>query len=259
MSNYVKLTCTATYRSIMSTLRYLISIFLCSFTFLQAIDHSYPTLAPKLKHLEKKLQTNGRKRALLPKLLPHKDESYLLEFHSDNCEFCDQMEPVLQRLEDDLSTKVRRINVGLRRDFVSLLENIGFEEYGNFPFYFNRRTGQAIGGPTSYLNLKHLGVGNSRLTFTDNPQNIHNREKNRSKKRGIGTKGFLLDTLNRPPKKDDKKATKSTVKASKKQNEKSDKKPLITPRDTSMDKLPASKRLELRRAARKAKREANKS
>jgi len=39
---------------------------------------------------------------MLPQLLPHKDTSYLLAFGSDNCDHCDQMEPVLQRLEEDL-------------------------------------------------------------------------------------------------------------------------------------------------------------
>jgi thiol-disulfide isomerase/thioredoxin len=243
----------------MSTLRSLISIFLCCCSYLCASDQSYPAFAPKIKHLEKKLPTNGRKRPLLPKLLPFNDESYLLEFHSDNCEFCDQMEPVVQRLEDDLGTKIRRINVGLRRDFISLLENIGFEEYGNFPFYFNRRTGQAIGGPTSYLNLKHLGTGNNKLSFTDTPKNIHNREKNRSKKKDMGTKGFLLETLSRPPKKDEKKVAKKVAKSTKKEkieNVKNEKKAPVVTKDASIDKLSASKRLEMRRAARKAKKEA---
>ena len=68
--------------------------------------------------------------ALLPKLLPHEDTSYLLEFHSDNCDHCEQMEPVLKRLEADLGTKIRRINIFRRREFYGLIEAMGHDECG---------------------------------------------------------------------------------------------------------------------------------
>ena len=118
---------------------------------------------------------NRGRRKLLPKVVPHPDSwfvltfinipttltslltplkpltqtspfntSYLMEFHSDTTgsDASSQMEPVLQRLEDDLDTTVRRINVFRRREFMTLLESIGFNECGNMPFYYNRRTGQ---------------------------------------------------------------------------------------------------------------------
>ena len=67
-----------------------------------------------------------------------------MEFHSDSTgsDASSQMEPVLQRLEEDLDTDIRRINVFRRREFMTLLESIGFNECGNMPFYYNRRTGQ---------------------------------------------------------------------------------------------------------------------
>lgn len=79
--------------------------------------------------------------------------SYLMEFHSDSTgsDASSQMEPVLQRLEDDLDTDIRRINVFRRREFMTLLESIGFNECGNMPFYYNRRTGQ--GKQHTYLNI----------------------------------------------------------------------------------------------------------
>ena len=75
-----------------------------------------------------------------------------MEFHSDTTgsDASSQMEPVLQRLEDDLDTTVRRINVFRRREFMTLLESIGFNECGNMPFYYNRRTGQ--GSHCNYSN-----------------------------------------------------------------------------------------------------------
>ena len=72
----------------------------------------------------------NRVGTLLPKLLPHEDTSYLLEFHSDNCDHCEQMEPVLKRLEADLGTKIRRINIFRRREFYGLIEAMGHDECG---------------------------------------------------------------------------------------------------------------------------------
>lgn len=84
-----------------------------------------------LKSSSKDQNTDAkRKHELLPKLLPHDDTSYLIEFHSDNCDHCEQMEPVLQRLEDDLGTKIRRINIFRRREFYGLLEAMGHDECG---------------------------------------------------------------------------------------------------------------------------------
>ena len=106
----------------------------------------------KKNHVLKK--SIDRYESILPNLLPHKDTCYLMEFHHDDCDHAEQMEPVLKRLEDDLDTKVRRINISHRREFQSLLQAVGHDECGSFPFYYNRRTGQAICGATSYLNLK---------------------------------------------------------------------------------------------------------
>ena len=41
-------------------------------------------------------------RLILPKVTPHFDTRYLIAFGSDNCDHCNQMEPVLKRLEKDL-------------------------------------------------------------------------------------------------------------------------------------------------------------
>jgi thiol-disulfide isomerase/thioredoxin len=70
------------------------------------------------------------KSRLFPKLIPHKDKTFLLEFHTDNNDNCEQMEPVLKRLEEDLNTKVKRINIQRRKEFIALLEAIGFDEGG---------------------------------------------------------------------------------------------------------------------------------
>jgi hypothetical protein len=113
-----------------------------------------------------------KRNELKPTLQPHPDASYLIEFTSDNCDICEQMIPVVKRLEDDLGTKVRRINVFRRKEFITLLEAVGFDEGGNFPFYYNRRTGQAVCGATTYMNLKRWGTGSLKHLFNDPPQTL---------------------------------------------------------------------------------------
>jgi len=154
---------------------------------------------------------------LLPKLLPHPDTCYLLEFHHDDCDHAEQMEPVLKRLEDDLDTKVRRININTRKEFFSLLSTVGHDECGSFPFYYNRRTGQAICGATSYSNLRSWGTGEIGHMFHEPPENMHDRESRGSgRKHEVGFKGFFSEKMSRQPKKrsastSDKSPSKSTT------------------------------------------------
>lgn len=138
-------------------------------------------------------QSSRQKEKMKPQLVKHPDDIYLLEFISDHNDHCEQMEPVkhynqfitfnpailhydrtqvVQRLEADLKTKVRRINIFRRKEFMSLLESIGFDEGGQLPFYYNRRTGQAVCGATTYMNLKRWGTGDLNHMFQDPPQTL---------------------------------------------------------------------------------------
>lgn len=131
----------------------------------------------------------------LAKLLPHNDESFLIEFHSDNNDHSRQMEPVLERLEKDLQTKVRRVNISRRREFYGLMEAMGHDECGALPFYYNRRTAQAVCGATSYLNLKRWATGDLKHLFQDPPENMFEQEIDNSRKRKVGAGGFLQEKL----------------------------------------------------------------
>ena len=131
----------------------------------------------------------------LAKLLPHNDESFLIEFHSDNNDHSRQMEPVLERLEKDLQTKVRRVNISRRREFYGLMEAMGHDECGSLPFYYNRRTAQAVCGATSYLNLKRWATGDLKHLFQDPPENMFEQEIDNSRKRKVGAGGFLQEKL----------------------------------------------------------------
>ena len=104
------------------------------------------------------------------------------------------MRPVVERLEEDLDTTVRRININRRREYLSIFEACGGNECGNVPFYFNRRTAQAICGATPYANLRSLATGNPSHLFVDTPQNLREKaEYDPRKNRDIGLKDFLLE------------------------------------------------------------------
>ena len=101
-----------------------------------------------LQSIANSFKKQDRKRNLEPKLLPHEDECFLLEFIADGSDNCDQMEPVVKRLEEDLGITVRKINISRRQEFASLFDTCGGNECGNVPFFYNRKTAQAICGAT---------------------------------------------------------------------------------------------------------------
>jgi hypothetical protein len=191
-------------------------------------------------------------RLLLPNPPPHDDSCYLLEFHTDNNDMVTQMEPVLERLEEDLGTKVRRINIFRRKEFMGLLEAIGFDECGSIPFYYNRRTGQAICGPTSYLNLKRWGTGDLRHMFQDPPENLHEQEPDFvSSRRDVGFKGFFTEKMRSLENKGKAKAERQTAKNS------AQKVDATVPDKRDLEDMSAAERTAARRLARKAKKEAS--
>ncbi len=150
----------------------------------------------------------------LVKLLPAKDDCYLIEFHTDDNDHAAQMEPVLKRLEEDLQTKVRRVNISRRREFYSLMEAMGHDECGQLPFYYNRKTAQAVCGATSYLNLKRWGTGDLKHLFQDPPENMFEQEVDNSRKRKVGFSGFFQEKLVGADMAGEEKAEKRTAKKS---------------------------------------------
>ncbi len=82
---------------------------------------------------------------ILPKVQPHPDTHYLLMFVGDNHPGCMEMEPQVRRLENDLKTKVKRLNVMSGRRYHKLFETVGGNESPDLPFFYNRRTGQLDG------------------------------------------------------------------------------------------------------------------
>lgn len=148
---------------------------------------------PKSKN---SVQPSNQTRSLLPQLPPHDDTCYLLEFVSDGSDHCAQMEPVVQRLERDLRTKVRKIHINRKQEFLKLYDCVGGNECGTVPFFYNRRTGQAICGATPYQNLKNLAMGKPFHFFHDAPQTLNEKVENDPRRqRGVGLADFVAEKL----------------------------------------------------------------
>jgi hypothetical protein len=107
-----------------------------------------------------------KKRRFVPQVRPHPDTKYLLELVTDDTNPTLFMEPIVNRLEDELETKVRKINIQRRPDFLLLFEALGGNEGGQFPFFYNRRTRKAICGTTYYQNLLSLACGFPSVDFS---------------------------------------------------------------------------------------------
>jgi hypothetical protein len=190
----------------------------------------------------------------LAKLLPAKDDSYLIAFHTDDNDHAAQMEPVVKRLEEDLQTKVRRVNVSRRREFYTLMEVMGHDECGQLPFYYNRKTAQAVCGATSYLNLKRWGTGDLKHLFQDPPENMFEQEVDNSRKRKVGFSGFFQEKLVGADMAGEEKADRRSRSGGKKEStevpEEVEKDSRDATREQPKGKMAAKQRIEARRASR---------
>jgi hypothetical protein len=140
------------------------------------------------------IQQDSRK--LLPQLPPHPDTSFIIEFVADGVDQCKEMDQVVKRLEDDLKIKVRKISIGRRQDFLRLFDLVGGNEGGNLPFFYNRRTGQAICGPTPYANLKRLAMSNPSHLFYQPPTKLGDKnDYDPNKQRSIGLKNSINEKV----------------------------------------------------------------
>ena len=101
-----------------------------------------------------------------------------------------------------------------------LLESIGFDEGGQLPFYYNRRTGQAVNGATTYANLRKWGTGHLGAMFNDPPQTLQQTEEENSfsKRKDIGNTGGMMEKIMDFGSKGKKKAEENTKAAEKRRS-----------------------------------------
>lgn len=83
----------------------------------------------------------------------------LLEFYGTECIHCNEMRPLVEKLEKEQGVKVKRIEVWHNAANAQLMEKYDRGFCGGVPFFFNMKTGQWICGAVDYEKLKKWALG----------------------------------------------------------------------------------------------------
>ena len=81
-------------------------------------------------------------------------ESDLLDFYGTECPHCIEMEPLIERLEEELGVKVTKIEVWHNEANAKRLQETDKDRCGGVPFFYNKKTGKWICGSVPYEKLK---------------------------------------------------------------------------------------------------------
>ncbi|CAM9838949.1 unnamed protein product [Phaeothamnion confervicola] len=93
------------------------------------------------------------------------NEPWLIEFTGYNCDHCDTMEPLVERLEKEFKVPVEQFIVWEGSSKFDLMQLLDTVECRGLPFFYNRRSRQAICGATSWRNFRNWGLGKKCKVF----------------------------------------------------------------------------------------------
>ncbi|HLD15850.1 MAG TPA: thioredoxin domain-containing protein [Candidatus Nanoarchaeia archaeon] len=83
----------------------------------------------------------------------------LLEFTGRECDHCNEMDPLVEKLEKELKIKVEKLEVWHNSKNAEILRKLDNGKCGGIPFFFNENTKKFICGATSYEKLKAWALG----------------------------------------------------------------------------------------------------
>ena len=83
----------------------------------------------------------------------------LLEFYGTECVHCNEMKPLVQRLEQELGKELTTLEVWHNQANLQKFQQADQGKCGGVPFFLNTKTGKFICGSTSYENLKKWAMG----------------------------------------------------------------------------------------------------
>ena len=115
-----------------------------------------------------------RLKELNPLRLVMREEPYLVEFHGVMCEQCDEMKPVMRRLERKLKTRFLKYEVWNDPASYKLMQFLdrnpsGRSQCGGLPFFYNRKTGACVCGATTEANLELWATGKKHAVVLTPP------------------------------------------------------------------------------------------
>ena len=83
----------------------------------------------------------------------------LIEFMGLECVHCNDMKPLIDKLEKELGVKVNKIEVWHNASNAAKLKESDKIGCGGVPFFLNENTGKAVCGAMSYDELKKWAKG----------------------------------------------------------------------------------------------------
>ena len=83
----------------------------------------------------------------------------LLFFFGTECIHCHRMDPLVERLEDELNIKITRLEVWHNEQNARVQTQLDKGFCGGVPFFFNKKTGKWVCGETTYENLRKWALG----------------------------------------------------------------------------------------------------
>ena len=93
-------------------------------------------------------------------------EPYLVEFHGPDCQHCEDMLPLMKKVEKQQKTKFRRYMVWEGTDEFDLLRILDSRTHCHgLPFFYNRRSHKAICGATTWENFREWAAGRDCKAF----------------------------------------------------------------------------------------------
>ncbi|MFQ5815544.1 MAG: thioredoxin domain-containing protein [Candidatus Hydrothermarchaeaceae archaeon] len=84
---------------------------------------------------------------------------HLLDFYGTECGICKEMDPLVERLEEELGVKVRRIEIWHNQDNAKLFMEYDQGRCGSVPFFYNVKTKKWVCGKATYEKLVEWAQG----------------------------------------------------------------------------------------------------
>ncbi|SCN62524.1 conserved Plasmodium protein, unknown function [Plasmodium chabaudi adami] len=120
---------------------------------------SEKTLSTNNKNVMRENNGSVRKRNKINSLfflnLKKKKIPHLLAFHSEDCEYCNSMEPLLKKLKEEEGIEFLKLEMYENSYNFELLQQLDYNNLcGGLPYYYNLKTHYNICGATTYHNLR---------------------------------------------------------------------------------------------------------
>jgi len=84
---------------------------------------------------------------------------HLLDFYGTECGVCKEMDPLVERLEDELGVRVKKIEIWHNQENAKLFMKYDEGRCASVPFFYNTKTDKWICGMASYEKLKEWAKG----------------------------------------------------------------------------------------------------